>query len=494
MSYPLNLGKGIYDNYFVFIDLSVNLHYKIKFMLNTENIQSLIDSGEGYNVEFKVRVPSKVRELTEEICAFANADGGYLLIGVDDNGQVVDTNLENDKRSAIQGSISEISPALHCELYSVNVGNKTVWVIDVPSGKDKPYIFSGSIYVREGANSQKLRTAEEMRSFFQECNKIFFDHIPCHWFNIYTDADEQMIKDFRTEAKLSPSTPDKQIFENLELFTENGTAKNGAAMFFGKQPERKFPHAVTRCVLFKGTNKVYIIDDKTFGGSLYQQYLQAMSWLESKLQVAYKIEGVGPREEIWEIPLTVFKEAIINALSHRDYYEQGASIMIEMFDDRVEISNPGGLLPVVAKDFGHKSMTRNPLIFGLFTRMHLVERVASGIPRMQEAMREANLPEPEFHTEGMFTAVFKRQISNSANYDTVNGRVNDIVNDAINENEQAILNLLATVPGLNASEISKHISKSLRTTMRYIKILQDKDLIEFRGAPKTGGYFTKNGL
>ena len=176
-------------------------------MLNTENIQSLIDSGEGYNVEFKVRVPSKVRELTEEICAFANADGGYLLIGVDDNGQVVDTNLENDKRSAIQGSISEISPALHCELYSVNVGNKTVWVIDVPSGKDKPYIFSGSIYVREGANSQKLRTAEEMRSFFQECNKIFFDHIPCHWFNIYTDADAQMIKDFRTEAKLSPSTP-----------------------------------------------------------------------------------------------------------------------------------------------------------------------------------------------------------------------------------------------------------------------------------------------
>ena len=101
----------------------------------------------------------------------------------------------------------------------------------------------------------------------------------------------------------------------------------------------------------------------------------------------------------------------------------------------------------------------------------------------------ANLPEPEFHTEGMFTAVFKRQISNSANYDTVNGIVNDIVNDTINENEQAILNLLVTAPGLNASEISKYINKSLRTTMRYIKILQDKGLIEFKGAPKTGGYY-----
>lgn len=258
-------------------------------------------------------------------------------------------------------------------------------------------------------------------------------------------------------------------------------------MFFGKQPERKFPHAVTRCVLFKGTTKVYIIDDKTFGGPLYQQYLQAMAWLESKLQVAYKIEGAGPREEIWEIPLTVFKEAIINALSHRDYYEQGATITIEMFDDRVEVSNPGGLLPIVAKDFGHKSMTRNPLIFGLFTRMHLVERVASGIPRMQEAMREANLPEPEFHTDGIFTVVFKRQNTNSANHGIVNG----IVNDIVNENEQAIINLLAATPGSNASEISKHLNKSLRTTMRYIKTLQDKDLIEFRGAPKNGGYFLK---
>ena len=94
-------------------------------MINTETIQSLIDTGEGYNVEFKVRVSSKVRELTEEICAFANADGGYLLIGVDDNGLITGTNLENDKHSAIQGSISEISPTLHRETYAVSIENKT---------------------------------------------------------------------------------------------------------------------------------------------------------------------------------------------------------------------------------------------------------------------------------------------------------------------------------------------------------------------------------
>ena len=110
-------------------------------------------------------------------------------------------------------------------------------------------------------------------------------------------------------------------------------------------------------------------------------------------------------------------------------------------------------------------VTRNPLIFGLFTRMHLVERVASGIPRMQEAMQEAKLPEPEFHTDGMFTVVLKRKQNNYATNDIVNDIVNGIVNGIVNENEQAITILLRAKPGLNASEIAESISKSWRTTM-----------------------------
>ena len=134
-------------------------------------------------------------------------------------------------------------------------------------------------------------------------------------------------------------------------------------------------------------------------------------------------------------------------------------------------------------------MTRNPLIFALFTRMHLVERVASDIPRMQEAMQEAKLPEPEFHTDGMFTVVLKRKQNNYATNDIVNDIVNGIVNDIVNENEQAIIILLRAKPGLNASEIAESISKSWRTTMRYLKSLNEKGLIEFRGVPKTGGYY-----
>ena len=165
-------------------------------MLTADQIKGLIKGGEGYNVDFKRSVPSKVKELSEEATGFSNASGGYILIGVDNEGKILGASIDNNKRSAIQDTVGEISPALKCEIYSVNVDGKDVWVIDVPSGKDKPYICGGAIFVREGANNQKLRTAEEMRAFFAECSKIFYDAIPCHWFNIDEDIERHNFKSF----------------------------------------------------------------------------------------------------------------------------------------------------------------------------------------------------------------------------------------------------------------------------------------------------------
>ncbi len=307
-------------------------------MITPEDIKLLVASGEGYNAEFKVSVPAKVKELSEEICAFANAAGCVLLIGVNDANEIKGVEINNAKRSAIQNYIREITPALHCSVEIVRVDGKSIGVIETPSGLKNPYVLSGAIYVRIGPNTQKLTTAEQMRDFFQQSDRIYFDTIPNPGFDIYTEIDNGNFNDFRLEAKLNTSVSDKQILENLQLF-DNGFIKRGGILFFAKKPEEQFFQAIVCCVLFKGITKVHIIDDKTFGGTLYRQYQQAMDWIESKLQVAYLIEGAGPRKEIWEIPLTVFKESTINALSHRDYYEQGAVITIEIFDDRVEISN-----------------------------------------------------------------------------------------------------------------------------------------------------------
>ncbi|MFB0966514.1 MAG: putative DNA binding domain-containing protein, partial [Cloacibacterium sp.] len=329
-------------------------------MLTEIELKSIIASGEGYNAEFKVNFPSKIKEVTEEVCAFANAAGGTLLIGVDDKNTVQGVTFDNAKRSALQNSIGEISPTLHCEIYTAEVEGKEIIVIEVPSGDNKPYVLSGAIYVRQGPNSQKLTTVEEMRDFFQQADRIYFDEAPCKAIDIAKDIPEENIRQFRELAGFNGTIADEQIFNNLKLYTKDTFLKNGAVLFFAQNPEQFFEKAVVRCIAFEGTDKRFIIDDKLMQGTLYQQFLQTMEWLKGKLDVRYDIEGVGsqPRKEIWEIPETVFREAIINALAHRDYYEKGARITIELFTDRVEISNPGGLVSGIPRnEFGKRSLS-----------------------------------------------------------------------------------------------------------------------------------------
>jgi ATP-dependent DNA helicase RecG len=168
-----------------------------------------------------------------------------------------------------------------------------------------------------------------------------------------------------------------------------------------------------RCVLFKGTDKRFIIDSKEIKGNLVEQYNEAMKYILSKLNLRYEIENQkgGVRKEVLEIPETVFREAIINSLCHRDYYEKGAVTMVEIYDNRVIISNPGGLVSSITKnEFGTKSLSRNPLVFGLMQRINLVEKVGSGITRMNDAMKDAGLLEPVFAMDGFFTVTFYRPI------------------------------------------------------------------------------------
>ncbi|MEZ4801717.1 MAG: helix-turn-helix domain-containing protein [Gelidibacter sp.] len=455
-------------------------------MLDSTALKSLIASGEGYNLEFKKSIPSKAKDITEELCAFANAAGGTLLIGVDDNNTIQGVTFDNVKRSAIQNSIKEITPNLHCEIYQVEVEGKQVVVIEVPSGHKKPYVLSGAIYVRQGPNSQKLTGAEEMRDFFQQSDKIYFDEAPCKAADVTQDIPEDNIRHFRVMANLNSPVSNDQVFNSLKLVTDDGILKNGTVLFFAEKPEKFFEKAVIRCIAFDGVDKRFIEDDKVMFGSLYNQYLLAMSWLKKKLNVRYDIEGAGsqPRDEIWEIPQTVFREAIINALAHRDYYDKGARITIEVFNDRVEISNPGGLVSGIPKnEFGKRSLSRNPLIFGLFERIRMVEQIGSGIGRMRDLMLDANLTEPEFNTEGMFTVTVRRPFDFNKWVDKwveklTDNRINII--KAINENAK-----------ISKRELEDKISISSTAVDNNLDALKDLGLIERVGGAK-GGYWKIN--
>ncbi len=452
-------------------------------MLNPTEIKSIIASGEGYNAEFKVSIPSKTKEITEEVCAFANASGGVVLIGVDDTNTIKGITIDNAKRSAIQNSINEISPVLKCDFNIVEIDGKDIAVIEVPSGQNKPYVLSGAIYVRQGPNSQKLTTVEEMRDFFQQADKIYFDDAICKEATIEEDIAKENIKTFRFEAGLVNATSDEQLFTNLKLVTNDGQLKNGVVLFFGSNPEKFFEKAVIRCVAFEGTDKRYIVDDKVMNGTLYQQYQKSMIWLKSKLDVRYDIEGEGgkPRKELWEIPETAFKETIINSLAHRDYYDKGARITIEVFDDRVEISNPGGLVSAVPRsEFGKRSASRNPLIFGLFERMRLVEQIGSGITRIRDVMNDEGLTPPEFNIDGMFTVTLRRPFD-------FEKWVEKWV-EKLTDNRVKILREVHNNHKVTKKELEQAVGISASAIDNNIDVLKDLGLLSRVGSDK-GGYW-----
>lgn len=441
-------------------------------MITDKDIKSIAASGEGYNAEFKVRLPKKIKEVTEEICAFANASGGTLLLGVDDDNVIQGCTIDNAKRSAIQNSIREIKPSLNCDIYAVDVDGKEVWVIEVPSGTQKPYALSGAIYVRIGPNSQKVTEIEEMRDFFQQADRIYFDETPCPAFDIATGIHTDNLNEFKAEAGLSSTVPNEQIFKNLKLQDQKNAFKNGAVLFFGKEPQQYIDTALIRCVAFDGKDKRYIVDDKKFTGPLYVQYKEAIQWLKNKLDVRYAIEGsTGPREEIWEIPQTAFKEVIVNALAHRDYYDRGATITIELFEDRVEIANPGGLVSAVSsKDFGKRSHSRNPLVFGLFARMRMVEQIGSGIGRIKDLMKENDLQPPHFSYDGMFTVTLTRPFDFEKWIikweDKLSTKRLEIIKQVQNNNKVTI------------NDLSKHIGVSETAIDKNIDVLKEMGLLE----------------
>jgi len=226
--------------------------------------------------------------------------------------------------------LGEISPGLLCKLEIVNVDCFDIAVLEVPSGKNKPYVLSGVIYVRVGPNTQKLTTAGEMRDFFQQTDKLYFDESICAEFNSSKQIDPANLKIFRTDANIHPSITDHQILKNLQLFDEEGRFKSGAVLFFGEHPEAFYEQAIIRCVMFNGNDKRFISDDKKFGGPLFQQYLQAKEWIRGKINISYYIEGKGSgaRKELWEIPAKVFKEEIIKSRARTLLYAIPAIILL----------------------------------------------------------------------------------------------------------------------------------------------------------------------
>ena len=447
--------------------------------MDKKKFEFLISEGEGYNVEFKESFSS---DLSKDICSFANGNGGKILLGISDDKKIKGIEITNRLKSQIHDMARNCDPKL--EVFLEEFSN--ILIITVHEGKNKPYSANGKFYIRQGANSQQLNR-DEIREFFQKEGKILFDEKVNKRFNLNADFNKKAFKIFLDRSKISPILSEKEILRNMELLHDS-KIKNAGVLLFCNKVTRFFLNAQITCVLFLGNDKVNILDKKEFDGDLYSNYVNVIDYIKSKLNTEYIIKTAGPREEKLELPEEALREALLNAIVHRDYFSN-AEVQVYIFKDRLEIVNPGGLVPgIKLSDLGKKSLSRNKLLFGLLSKMNLVEKAGTGILRIRNAMKEYRLSNPKIETdENWFTIIFRRPDLQIESYDQ---RVYGVEKSPrkVPEKSQKIIGAIRKNPHISRRELSMNLGESEDTIQSGLRKLIKEGFIK-RVGPAKGGHW-----
>jgi len=469
--------------------------------ITADQVKLLIREGEGLTVEFKERYTPRI---DQDIVAFANAKGGTILLGVRDDGAVCGERLTGDMKAKINTLARNCKPTISVEIAQVGLpaslsASRTrqagrgqtgkVVAIVVPEGTEKPYSCSSGYYRRLDGNTQKM-SHDELRIMFAEHDPLPFEEKTVRGFT-FDEISKAKIRAFTKAADIRIGrTPVPDFLRSLNVADET-RVKNAGILFFAKDVYKYLHHAEITLLAFKGTDRLHIYDRRDVRDDLLTQHREAVAFLKKHLNIRTEIKGFD-REDIYEIPLEVLREAVVNALMHRDYSIRGTQIMVEVYDDRVEIVNPGELPKGLSiRKLGKMSVRRNEIIADLFSRLHMVERTGMGIRKMRTAMRAAGLQEPVFTTtepDGFFRAIFRRS-PEFALKKGASEKMSEKTSEKMSEKTpERILTALAKYPQATIADLAEAIGVSNRTIERNLKRLQEQGLLR-RVGPAKGGHW-----
>jgi ATP-dependent DNA helicase RecG len=284
-----------------------------------------------------------------------------------------------------------------------------VVVVHVRESEGKPVQCREGFFSREGAATQKL-SRDELRNFFRREGAVRFDTSFDARFRFPEDFDFEKFELWRSLSGVNAAASVEDVLVNLEVAErspEGLRVHNGGVLFFARKPRRFFNQAYITCILYRGTGRVDIIDRKDLEGGLVADIEESLRFIERNTRTAYRIKSLK-RQDIPEYPMTALREAIVNAVIHRDWFVYGANVFVEIHADRIDIVSPGGLFGGVTQDLlGKKAVRRNPLLADLFQRIGFIEKAGTGIERMRQDVRAHGSPEPVFVADTFFTATFR---------------------------------------------------------------------------------------
>ena len=463
----------------------------------SKNLKFILEKGEDYKTEFKEQAD---KSLDREIVAFANSSGGHIYIGITDAGKVKGINITNKLKSQIQNIAKNCDPKIDVSFQEME--KEKILIIEVKNSGDKPHKCSSGFYIRSGASSQKL-TRDEIRSFMEEEGILRFDSLPCKKFIYKEHFDKEKLFYFLDKSKVKYNRRDYlQILENLEVAERQGSKvifNNAGALFFSKKLKKMFFQTEIICGLFKGKDKGgLVLNNENFNIDIIGNIEGAMEFLWKSLRARHElIPRTGRRIDVLEIPEKALREAVINAVIHTNYLEEGVSVTVEVYDDRVEISNFGGLPARLKKEqFGKKSVRRNPLVADLMARAGYIEKMGTGIKKMRALVKAEKLPPIKFEFDDFTTVTFYRKSiwekdsSEPLKFDKkLNVALSQKFNITIKRTER-IIKILQSIQdeSFSVESLSESLQISSRSVEKDIQFLKQHKFIQFEGSPKYGKY------
>ena len=447
---------------------------------------ALVASGESEKLEFKATTGTR-REAARTICAMLNHRGGHVLFGVTQEGNVLGQQVSDRTLEEVSAEIQRIDPPAFPEIERVRISEvREVIAIRVSPGSSLPYQYRGVSYRRVGNTTLSMSTDEYNRLLFERMhNDLRWENQPAAGWTI-DDLDVAELRNTVAEAVLNgrlnePGSRDpKDLLHGLGLMRD-GVLFRAAAALFGKAErlECDMPQCLLRVARFRGFDRSEFLDNRQFIGNAFTLLANAQRFLRDTLPIASRfVSGRMQRIDEPLYPPLATREAIANALCHRDYAMGGGSIGLAVYDDRLEVTSTGplhfGLTPD-ALFSPHESRPWNPLIARTFYRRGIIEEWGRGTLRMADLATSAGLPCPEIEERGDSVTVRFRRADHVADEQFASG---------LTEQQDAVLSLLRrSHHALALREIRALLGQQMnvRRVREDLAILKSKSLAESTG-------------
>jgi hypothetical protein len=420
------------------------------------NVEKILTQNESKVLEFKESV-DPIQKILATIVAFSNTSGGKIVLGIEDKTKIIKgiDNIQQAEEKLASSIYDSIEPQVVPNIETISFQGKDLLLIEVFPGNSRPYYLKSkgevaSTYVRVGSTN-RIADSFMIESLRRTKNPKLFDELEAPGSSI-KDIDLDLINEtFSPERKIATKNlMTLGILADREHDSEKQyPATYGGVLLFSRNKDRFLPDAWIQAGSFQGETRTHIIDSQEIQAPFVRALPEAMMFIRKHLNVSIRINDLQHKEE-WSLPQVAVRESLVNALLHCDYSLGGSPIRIALYNDRLEIENPG-LLPfgmTFDNFYSGVSKIRNRVIARVFLELKLIERWGSGVHRIIEACEAAGLQKPTFEEIGTSFRVtlFKKKIHE----------------EKLSSTEQKIRDLLAHSSGLSTKQIADSIGMSSR--------------------------------